>query len=881
MFAPQALHNGVWRLSLRMLRRDWHAGELRVLLAAIIIAVACVSSVSFFTDRIQQALNYQSGELLGADLRVVADHPLPTLLTNVAGRDLRSAETRSFRSMIQTSGKGVDGLTENSKSTPGVSHLAEIKAASAGYPLRGSLKIAPTLFAQAHVTRDLPQPGEVWVSPQLLQQLGVKVGEQLRVGYLMLRIAAVLTYEADRSGNMFSIAPRLLMNLGDLPASGLIQEGSHVHYQFLLAGKSNAVKAYRQEITPNLQRGERIEGAKDARPEIRAAMQRAQQFLGLAAVVAVMLACVAIAMAARRYAQRHLDTCAMLRCFGASQRRINWLFILQLLALSLLAGPLGVLGGFLAQQGLVSLLGQLLISELPAPSWMPVWTGLLVAVGGVLGFALPPVLQLRDVPALRVLRRVNVQSGISTRLRTGSAMAYLFGLLMLGLLVIYQAGEAQLGGILLAGLLLAALLLWVTSRLLILALKYYVQHFLRKSPLLKNTPLLKNATPRKSSSWHLGLVNLTRNPRASTTQVMAFGVGLMVLLLLTIVRGDLLQDWAKSLAVDAPNRFVINIQPPQLAAVQKFFSQQGMADVALLPMVRGRLTAINDVLVSGQDYSSPRAKGLLVREFNLSWATQLQDDNKIVQGHWWSGSADPAHRSLSEFSVEEGLAKTLGIVLGDRLTYSIAGESLTAKVSSLRSVQWDSFHANFYVLAPPGVLDGYPVSYITSFYLSSDKYKLLDELVGQFPNLTVIDIAAIMNQVRLIIERVSLAVEFVFLFTLAAGVLVMTAAIQSTLDVRLHENAVLRALGARRRRLWQSLAVEFFSLGALAGLLAAFFAGGLGFVVAHYVLEMAYTFNPWLWVLGLLVGGVGVGLAGIIGTRQVVNSPPLAVLRKL
>ena len=854
-FYQGLLSQNVWRLSLRMLGRDWRAGELRILLIAIIIAVACVTSVGFFTDRIQQALNYQSGELLGADLRVAADHPLPARVTASAKNyDLRSAETRSFRSMVQAGG---------------VSRLAEIKAVSPGYPLRGALKTAPARFAKDNMTQDLPQPGEAWAGPQLLQQLGARVGDQLQLGHAQLRIAAVLTYEPDRSGDMFSIAPRLLINLSDLSATGLIQEGSHVHYRFLLAGEPGAVADYRQALMPHLQRGENIEGAEDARPEVRSAMQRAQQFLGLAAVVAVMLACVAIAMAARRYAQRHLDTCAMLRCFGASQNRINHIFLLQLIVLSLFAGPLGVLSGFLAQEGLVVLLGQLIITDLPAPSWMTVWVGLLVAMGGVLGFALPPVLQLRDVPALRVLRRVAVQSAMSPRLQPAALLAYLFGLMMLVLLVIYQAGDVVLGGILLSGLLLATLLLWAAATFLTWGLNCFLQYF------------LKNFSQSKASAWHLGLVNLTRNRHVSTLQVMAFGVGLMVLLLLTIVRGDLLQGWAKGLSENAPNRFVINIQSQQLTDVRHFFTQNGMGDIELFPMVRGRLTAINGVSVSSQQYADSRAKGLVEREFNLSWAEKLQIDNHIVQGRWWGESSGDKKRFPREFSVEEGIAKTLGLKLGDRLTYLISGESFTATVSSLRSVQWDSFRANFFVLTPPGMLDNYPASYITSFFLPAEKSGVLDELVHVFPNLTVIDITAIMDQVRLIIERVSMAVEFVFLFTLAAGLLVMTAAIQSTLDVRLHENAVLRALGARRRRLWQSLAVEFFSLGALAGLLAAFFASVLGAVIAYRVLEMDYLFSPWLWVWGLLGGGVGVGLAGIIGTRQVVNSPPLAVLQKL
>ena len=862
------------RLSLRLLRRDWRAGELRVLLAAVLIAVACVSSVAFFTDRIGQALSQQTGELLGGDLRVAADHPLSAQVFKLAQKNhLVTAETRSFRSMILASEQQVNGSAGDREGGLGQSRLAELKAVSPGYPLRGRLKIAPALFAADQPTQALPKSGEAWAEPQLLQQLGLRVGDTMQVGKRPLRISAVLSYEPDRSGNLFSIAPRLLMNLTDLPSTGLVQEGSHIRYSLLVSGDPSDLKHFRQALTPQLARGERIEGAADARPEVRAALTRAQQFLGLAAVVAVVLACVAIAMSARRFAQRHRDTCAMLRCFGASQNTMNGVFLFQLLWLGLLAGSLGILFGYLAQLGLVTLLGSLILANLPPPSWAPVLMGYLVALGGLLGFAMPPVLQLREVPTLRVLNGVEqvADSNRGKRWRTSVVIGYLTGALFLILLVLYQAGDWALGRVLLLGLLLAAIALWLAAATLLWGLKHLV------------TQGRQFSGSRFSSAWQFGLLNLTKRRGASIAQVMAFGVGLTVLLLLTVVRGDLLQGWANGLPADAPNRFVINIQPDQLAAVKNFFEKRKMPNVELFPMVRGRLTAINDAPVNTEQFTDGRAKRLVEREFNLSWADKLQVDNTIVSGRWW-GSRTPATASVmrvpAEFSVEEGIAKTLGIKLGDRLTYNIAGTAFTARVSSLRSVRWDSFHANFFVLAPPGELDAFPASYITSFYLPTDQAAVLDGLVQQFPNLTVIDIAAIMDQVRAIISRVSLAVEYVFLFTLAAGLMVMIAAIQSTLDVRLHENAILRALGARRRRLWQSLVSEFFTLGALSGFLGALFASALGYVIATRVLELAYVINPWLWILGLLGGGVGVGLAGVIGTRQVVNSPPLKVLQK-
>lgn len=828
------------RLSLRLLLRDWRSGELRVLVAALLIAVTCVTSVSFFTSRIGQALKYQSSELLGADSRLVADHPLSSIALKLARENnLKTAETRTFRSMV------IAG--ENPQ-------LVEIKAAGTGYPLRGKLRIANDAFSQDMQTSDLPKSGEAWVDSRLLQQLSLSVGDSIQVGHSTFRISAVLSYEPDRSGDMFSLAPRLLMNLDDLEATGLEQEGSRMRYALLTAGEQKNVDRYQQQMEKKLQRGERIEGAADARQEIRIALTRAQQFLGLASVVAVVLACVAIAMAARQFSQRHLDTCAIMRCFGALQRQLVLIFVFQLVVVGIIAGVIGVSLGYLAQAVLTSILGGLLLVTLPQPSWDPVLVGLGVSFGSLIGFAVPPILQLRNVSTLKVLKRDFVDG--SDRPKSVTITSYLVGLCVIAILVLIQASDLKLGMWLLLGLSGAAVILWFMSKILVWGITLFAH--------------------RGNSAWRFGLVNLTRRSNASVTQVMAFGLGIMVLLLLTVVRGDLLRGWTDSLPVDAPNRFVINIQPDQLASVESFLKENELVSAKLHPMIRGRLVKINDKLINPDDYQDQRARNLVTREFNLSWAERLQEDNKIIEGKWWPESDFGNH----QFSVEKGIADAIGVSVGDALTYDIAGQYFTARVTSLRTVQWDSMRANFFVLAPPGVMEKFPASYITSFYLPSNKSKVLDELVKTFPNLTIIDIASILSQIRLIIERVSLAVEYVFAFTLAAGLTVMYAAIQSTLDERLKENAILRAIGARRRRLWKSLATEFITLGGLSGLLAAVMASILGFAIANYVLELEYVTNPWLWFGGLLLGGLGVGIAGILGTRQVINSPPLTVLRR-
>ena len=825
------------KMALRMLRRDWRAGELRVLAIAIVVAVTCVTAVVFFTDRIGQALKYQAGELIASDLRIVADHELDQSFRDKAKSiGLQVADVWNFRSMVLAN----EG-----------NRLAEIKAVSHLYPLRGELRISRQLFGEGTTMDHIPRPGSLWAEPMLLRQLGVNMGDEIYVGAKKFVIDGVIKYEPDRSGDMFSIAPRVMLNLDDLPATELIQEGSRIRYALLVAGDKSAVDQYRKQVKKQLGRGERLEGVEDARQEVRFALQRAQQFLGLAAIVSVMLSFVAVAMSARRFAERHLNTCAIMRCVGAKQSHITQVFFIQLLLLSVLASVIGCTLGFVAQSVLVELLSELLVVKLPASSIWPVATGLVVGMVGLTGFALPAVMRLKEVPTLRVLRR---DLG---RIPPLSLSSYGFGLFAIAGLLLWQAGEIKLGSIMLGGMAVTALVLTMVSYGLIRLLKYL--------------------PTGEGIAWRFGLNNITRRTHSSVIQVLAFGVGIMVMLLLIVVRTDILQAWQHKLPDDAANRFVINIQPDQTRAVLDFFAQSKLSNVALYPMVRGRLLAINDEAVDAASFEDGRARRLVQREFNLSWATEMQKDNKIIQGQWWSDQSQ-AH---NQFSMEEGIAKTLGVKLGDILKYSISGVEFSAEVTSIRSVQWDSFQPNFFVVASPGALDNFPASYITSFYLPAQRADVLNELVKRFPNVTVIDISAIMGQVRRIMERVALAVEYVHLFTLLAGLMGLYAAIQATQDERLRENAILRAIGAKRKRLLQGLVAEFAILGALAGLLGAIIAVVLGYVVSVHVLELEYMHNLWIWLIGPLGGAIGVGLSGTLGTRKVLSRPPLSVIREI
>lgn len=821
-------------VAMRMLRRNWSAGELRVLLLALVIAVASVTTVGFFADRVQAALDRQANELLGGDLVVIADKPIAPLFVETAKRDaLAVAQTRTFPSMV---------------SAPGGVNLAEIKAVSDGFPLRGRIRIADAIGAPEHEAAGGPKPGTVWIGVPLVGRLGVKVGDKLQVGRAHLEVAAIITREPDSVLDYFGIAPRVLMHEADVDATGLIQVGSRVVYRLLVGGETPALARFRAEMTPQLARGQRLEGVRDSRSEVRTALERAQRFLGLASLLSVVLASVAVALAARRFSQRQIDAAAMMRCLGATHRDLFLIHAWQFVALGLAGCALGSLAGYAAQGVLAYWLTGFFTVTLPLPGPMPALRGAVIGFVLLLGFTLPPLLRLRNVSTLRVLRRDLAAA------EPLSAAAFVLGLAALSALIVWQAGDLKLGSIALGGF---------AATLVVAAVAGYAM-----------IRLVARARGVASGPWRYGLANLRRRTGASLVQIIALGLGLMAMLMLTLVRTELITKWQQSMPADMPNRFAINIQSDQLPDVKRHFAQLKLATPDLYPMVRGRLVAIGGRDVAPAEFKDERAKRLVEREFNLSWAEANRPDNKIVAGAFWKpDDKEP------QFSVEEGIAKTLAIKVGDVLTYDVAGSRFTAKVTSLRKVDWDSFKPNFFVIASPSLLRGYPASWITSFHLPSGRDDVVSGLVRSFPNVSVIDLSAIMAQFQRITDQVSRAVEFVFLFAIAAGLVVLFAAITSTQDERVFEGAILRTLGASRRQLSILQLAEFLTIGLLAGTIASAGAVGLATVLADRVLGVPYDFSWGLPVSGILIGGAGVALAGLLGTRRAVNSPPLQTIR--
>ncbi|MFZ9530212.1 MAG: ABC transporter permease, partial [Burkholderiales bacterium] len=792
-------------LALRLLARDWRAGELTLGAVAVVVAVASVTTVGFFADRVHQALSRQANQLLGADLVISGDRPLGVAFAAEAQRrGLQVAQMLRFPSMTAGNGQSV---------------LAEVKVVTAGYPLRGDLRITDAQNSSDRRATEIPKPGTVWVDERLIARLQLQVGESIEIGKSRLPVAQIITQEPDSAIGFINAGPRIMLNDADIAATGLIQVGSRVRYRVLVAGAPAAIADYRSWVTPKLAPGQRVESIEDARPEIRSALERSEKFLSLAALLSVVLAAVAIALAARRFLQRHLDACAIMRCHGASQSRLVRLYLQQFVVLGAAAGLAGCVAGFIAQHALALWLGSLVTVELPEPGWMPALHGFVTGLALLLGFALPPVIALAKVPTLRVLRRdIGAPSGMGL-------LGYALGAVVIAGLIIWKSGDLRLGGMVFAGfagaMLVAGAAAWGVIALV-------------------------SRLGGAGVSWRFGIANLRRRPLASVLQVVALGIGVMALLTLTIIRSELLDLWQRSLPPDAPNRFIVNVQPDQIPALKKFFEGRGIVMPELHPMVRARLIGINDRQVAPKDYSDDRARRLVDREFNLSWAMQMQKDNRLIAGNWWGNKP-----RTDQFSMEDGIAKSIGVGIGDKLTFDAAGNTLTAEITSLRKVDWDSFNVNFFVVSPPGLLEKYPASYVTSFYLPPGNVELLNALVKQFPNFLLIDVAQVLGQVQTMITQVSRAVQFVFLFTLLAGLVVLYAAIASTQDERLYQATIMRTMGASRSQLARANLAEFAVIGALAGLIAAAGANALGYTLAQRVINVGYEFSFALWGIGV------------------------------
>jgi putative ABC transport system permease protein len=835
--------NASLRLGWRTLWRDLRAGELRLLIVAVVLAVAALTAVGFFADRLKGGLQRDARQLLGGDAVLATDNPTPAAFVERArSLGLQGASTYGFPTMARaTDAQG------------GASKLVALKAVAAGYPLRGNLQVSTDPAAPGQATRDVPAPGEAWVDASLLESLGLKVGDPVLLGDASLRVARVIALEPDRGAGVMSFAPRVMLNQADVARTALVQPASRVSYRFAVAGEPGAVKRFSDWADETIKKGEvrgaRLESFESGRPEMRQTLDRAEKFLNLVALLAALLSAVAVALAARGFAANHLDDCAMLRVLGQSQRTIAQAYAFEFAVIGLFASALGVAIGFAVHYVFVLLLAGLVEAALPAPTFWPVAFGLGMGLTLLFAFGLPPVLQLARVPPLRVIRR-DVGG-----LKPASIAVLTVGVAGFAALLVAASSDLKLGLIAVGGFAGAVAVFALLSWLAVLLLRRSVN---------------ESTAPR----WLvLATRQISARPVYAVVQVSALAVGLLALVLLVLLRTDLVASWRRATPPDAPNRFVINVMPDQGDAFRKALHDGGVAKFDWYPMIRGRLVAVNDKPVSPDDYADDRAKRLVDREFNLSNAAERPPHNEIVTGAWNPEEKDAV-------SVEEGLMETLGLKLGDKLRFDIGGIQNEARITSTRKVDWGSLHANFFVMYTVSSLGGdVPITYMSAFR-APERKGFDNALVRAFPNVTNVDMSATIGQVQRVLDQVIRAVEFLFGFTLAAGLVVLFAAVTATREERAREFAVMRAVGARASLLRQVQRAELAGVGLLAGFLASIVASVIGWALARYVFEFTWTASPLVPIAGSLAGAVLALAAGWWGLRDILRRPVVDTLRR-
>nr|WP_315494064.1 FtsX-like permease family protein [uncultured Rhodoferax sp.] len=828
-------------LGWRTLWRDVRSGELRLLILAVTLAVAALTAVGFFADRLQGGLQRDARQLLGGDAVISSDNPPPEAFEAQArALGLQIVHTLGFPTMARAS--EVQG---------GAAKLVALKVVEPGYPLRGSLRVSTAADGPDAPTKDTPAKGKAWVDAPLLEAIGLTVGDTLLLGDSQFTVDRIIVIEPDRGGGFMNFAPRVMISQPDLAATGLVQPASRLNYRLAVAGNEPAVKRFVDWADAQVKggvRGVRVESLQSGRPEMSQTLDRAQKFLSLVALLAALLSAVAVALAARAFAANHLDDCAMLRVLGLSQRTIASSYAFEFALVGLFASGLGVALGFGVHYLFVALLAGLVDAALPAASLWPVLLGVGMGLTLLMAFGLPPVLQLAQVPALRVIRR-DVGN-----LRPASLGVLAIGVAGFAALLMTVSSDLLLGLIAVGG--------FAAAVLVFAALSWVAVKVLRRS--------VNEATAPR---WLvLATRQISARPVYTVVQVSALSVGLLALVLLVLLRTDLISSWRKATPPDAPNRFVINVMPEQSEAFQKALTEGGVTKFDWYPMIRGRLVAVNGKAVSPDDYTEDRAKRLVDREFNLSHSSKNPPHNDVIAGRWTEDEEGAV-------SVEEGIAKTLNLKLGDSLRFDIGGVQTESKITSLRKVDWGSMRANFFVMYPVGVLKDVPSTYMGAFKAPETK-GFDNALVRAFPNITNVDMTSTINQVQRVLDQVIRAVEFLFGFTLAAGLVVLFAAVTATREDRAREFAIMRAVGAGSSLLRQVQRTELAGVGLLAGFLASIVAAAVGWALARFVFEFDWTVQLWVPLVGALAGAVLALAAGWWGLRDVLRRPVVETLRR-
>ena len=829
----------IFSLALKLLWRDWRAGELTLLLASLVIAVSTVTTVSLFVDRLQQALLTESATFLAADKVISSDEPIDTEIVDYAtSLGLRTSETLGFLSMVFSDERA---------------QFTSIKAVDQHYPLRGKLIAGDEPFVRGAPVDTGPAPGEIWIESRLFPSLDVAPGDLLDVGVSSIPVTRVLIKEPDRGGGFSNAGPRVLMNMADVPATEVVQPGSRLTYRYLFAGDRERLAQFELWVKPRLGLGARIFGVKEGAEGIGNALDRGERFLLLGSLLGVVLAGVAIALAAQRYSLRHYDHVAIMKTLGATPRSVDLIFVTIFVTLGSIATLFGAAIGYGMQMGVARILAPYIPIELPDPSLRPVLLGLVTGFICLLSFALPPLLKLRSIDPVRVIRRDLGEASVADR------MTYSFAVLgTLGLMWWYSQ-DINLTLIIFSGAVISLALLFGVAFLL-----------LRSGRVLGM---------QAGSAWRLALAGMQRRGQENTMQILVFGLAIMLLLILYLVRTALITEWQSQIPPDAPNHFAINITPEDVQPIRTLFAENGVDSQPLYPMIRGRVSSVNGESASDRDkrlqHRGEEAPGSSSGR-NLTWSGVLPDDNIVIAGEWW----DQNYSGSPLVSLEKDLAYRNQLKVDDELVFTIQGREVKARIASIRTVAWDNMQPNFYIIFAPGTLEDFPSTFMTSFHLEKEQKLFLNDLLNAHPTMTVIEIDALIEQVQRIISQVTLAIELVLVLIVGSGGLVLLASIQASMDERMKQHAILRTLGASRRLILGSLAIEFCALGFFAGILATVGSEITVFMLETEIFELDYQMNPELWVLGPVVGVVLIGAVGTVATRRVVDTPPASVLRE-
>jgi len=808
-------------LALRFLYRDSRSGELTLLMLALIIAVASSTAVSIFANRMNRTMNYQAADFLAGDLVINSPELIHSDFINQAtSLSLKNSQTTTFSSM----------LIENDQFL-----LAGIKAVSHNYPLYGYLKVREQNYTQENTLYHGPKQGEAWVESRILSALNLNLGDTLTLGEKTFLIKQIITYEPDKRGDLYSFSPRVMINLNDLAATKIIQPGSHVHHLFQFSGIENNILNFKQWVKPKLNASQKLLDIYEDRPKLGSAIQKAERYLGLSSIVVILISGVAIAMTTRRFSERHFNSTAILRCLGYKQNEVLSLFLWQFLFIGIIASLIGCSLGWLSQEFLFTLLSDLLPERIARPSYLALVFGVLIGVIVLFGFALPPLLQLKQVSPLRILQRDLAPLPTSAWFVYGLALS-----LLIILISQYTQDFKLIFNIVTSGIISLCVLGGLVYGLLSLS---------------------RRLLPHVNLTWRFGLQGLFKNRRSNIAQILAFSLTLLAILLSFTVRTDLINDWKKHLPTNAPNHFALNVFEQQKQSLSDDLKKEGVTIENFYPVVRGRLVAINDMPVQQIVTKESQGERAIHRDLSLTW-----EDN---------------HRVANLVSIEEKLAKSLKVKIGDSLRFTIGNEQINVQVDAIRKVDWDTMQPNFYMIFSKGTINHFAHTYITSFYLPTDKKDLLNQILKNYPAITLLDVDLLLKQLQQIVIQLTAAINYLLYFALASGFLVLIAAVYSTLDRRIYEGVLMRTLGAKRSFLQKIQWIEFSVLGFLSGSLAILLSQIMSYALYTWILKIDFHINFMLCLVFPIMSALLIGFVGFLGTRSVTNRSPMQVFREL